>query len=355
MTGKYWYCSLLALQAMAFGPGAAYGQAVNTLTVEEKAQGFALLFDGTMQSVRDNFVAYQKNGANVTTLPANIEAPAGKDYFWDNNATQDIRSIKQYADFELKFDYRISDNAGLYYRASLLTDAIYNNAVEYPIYDGTPVAGNWNAPGAAYDIYPPNLINYKHFATGEWNNIRVRLYKDSVYHWHNGALVLKYSLASEEFKASMVAHKWANAPCLSVEAATEAQCDHANPYRKTGYIGLQTAYPGQLYVRNIKVANYPFPPPVAVGAPVPKGAGMQPIVWVRSAGNRIHVGDAGGNAAANPAGHSGENSARYELRTLDGGFIAATTAGELRAPRSGMYLLRRFQAGTSATVKVLID
>jgi hypothetical protein len=246
--------------------GLTVSQTFNVLTPEEKSQGFALLFDGTMQSVRDNFVAYQKDGSSVTTLPANIEVPTGKEYFWDNGATQDIRSKNMYDDFELKFEYRISENAGLYYRANLLTGAIYENSIEYPIYDGTPVPGDWNAPGAAYDIYAPTLINYKKFATGEWNSIHVRLYKDSVYHWHNEVLVAKFSMLSSDFKARVVARKWANVPCIAVEAASQAQCDHNNPYRKTGYIGFQTGYPGNLYVRNLKVAKYPFPPPVSATA-----------------------------------------------------------------------------------------
>jgi Domain of Unknown Function (DUF1080) len=324
MSWKYLCYPILALQA------AAFGQAVNTLTAEEKAQGFALLFDGTMQSVRDNFVAYQQNGANVTTLPANIEVPAGKDYFWDNNATQDIRTKTMYDDFELKFDYRISDNAGLYYRAALLTSMIYDNAVEYPIYNGTPVAGNWNAPGAAYDIYPPGLINYKKFETGEWNSIRVRLIKDSVYHWHNDALVLKYSMASSDFKKSLDAHKWANIPCLSVEAATLAQCDHSNPYRATGYIGLQTGYPGQLYVRNMKIAKYPFPTVSALAKPVRAG-----IAWRPLPGFRINAGEG--------------KPARYELRRTDGSFVASSASGELQAPGPGIYLLARVGAAEPAT------
>lgn len=310
------------------GQAAAFGQAANTLTAEEQAQGFSLLFDGTMASVRSNFVAYQKNGTNVTTLPANIEAPAGKDYFWDNNATQDIRTAKMYGDFELKFDYRITDNAGLYYRANLLTNSIFENAVEYPIYNGTPVDGNWNAPGAAYDIFPPSLINYKAFATGEWNSIRVRLYKDSVYHWHNGALVLRYSLASEAFKAALVARKWANARCLAVEAASESDCDHSNPYRKTGYIGLQTGYPGSLYIRNLKVADYPFPPPVAVRAAPAPGA----IAWSMAPGRLLRIAGAGPQS-------------RYELRTTRGVLVASSAGPELAAPGPGLFLLSRVGAG----------
>ncbi|GEM_PF-5471341 len=255
--------------------GSIHSQALNTLTPEEKSQGFVLMFDGTMQSVRDNFVAYQKDGTNVTTLPANIEVPASGEYFWDNNATQDIRSKKMYDDFELKFEYRISDNAGLYYRANLITASIYQNAIEYQLYDGTPEPGDWNAPAAAYDIYPPLVPNYKHFATNEWNSVRVRLYKDSVYHWHNDALEARFSMLSSDYKARLVAHKWANVPCIGVQAASESQCDHNNPYRTTGYIGLQTGYPGQLYVRNMKVAKYPFPPPTSLRPGAASAAGLE--------------------------------------------------------------------------------
>ncbi len=246
--------------------GASFAQTNNTLTPDEVTQGYTLLFDGTMKSIRDNFVAYQQNGANVTTLPANIDVPAGKDYMLEAGATQDIRSIKMYDDFDLKFEYRITDNAGLNYRINLLTATMYQNAIEYPIYNGTPVPGDWNAPGAAYDIYAPSVNNYKSFSSGEWNSSRVRMFKDSVYHWHNDVLVVKFSMLSSDYKARVVARKWANVPCIAVEAATLAECDHNNPYRKTGYIGFQTGYPGNFYVRNLKIAKYPFPVVTSVNA-----------------------------------------------------------------------------------------
>lgn len=255
MQGKMGMKAGLAAAALC---GAAFGQAHNTLTDEEKGQGFKLLFDGTMQSVRDNFVAYQKDGVNVTTLPANIETAANGEYIRDNGATQDIRTKAMYDDFELRLDYRISDNAGLFYRSALLTGSIFENSIEYPLYDGTPVPGDWNAPGAAYDIYAPSVNNYKKFGTGEWNSIRVRLYKDSAYHWHNGVQVVRFSFLSSDYLSRKVARKWANVPCVAVEAASQSQCDHGNPYRKTGYIGFQTGYPGQLYLRNLRLAKYPF-------------------------------------------------------------------------------------------------
>lgn len=319
---------------------------VNTLTPEEVGQGFKLLFDGTMQSVRDNFVAYQKDGANVTTLPANIQAAAGGEYFFDNNATQDIRTKAQYDDFELRFDYRVSDNAGLYYRANVLTGAIFENSIEYPLYDGTPVQGDWNAPGAAYDIYAPTVNNYKSFGSGQWNAARIRLFKDSVYHWHNQVQVVKFSFLSSDYQTRKVARKWANAPCLAVEAASAAQCDHGNPYRKSGYIGFQTGYPGQLYVRNLRLAKYPFPPPTRLhGSHPPAGLSRLSAAPARGRGLAIRV-SAGMPFRILVHRTDGSLVSRFEGRgeaqTLD-----------FRAPEPGLYFLR-FESEARVDIRTAI-
>jgi hypothetical protein len=326
--------------------GVSVSQTFNTLTADETQQGFKLLFDGTMQSVRDNFVAYQKDGVSVTTLPANIEVPAGKEYFWDNGATQDIRSKALYDDFELKFDYRISDNAGLYYRANVLTGAIYENSIEYPLYDGTPVPGNWNAPAAAYDIYAPTAMNYKQFATGEWNTVRIRLFKDSVYHWHNGVEVVKFSLASADFKTRLVARKWANVPCIAVEAATVSACDHNNPYRKTGYIGFQTGYPGQLLIRNLKLAKYPFPPVVSVNANAAAKTGFT-AVPTAAHGLDIKV-DVGEDFQLKVFSTDGKLAQWFQ-----GG--ADANRFSYRAPVPGLYFIHLVSKSGSSVQKAMID
>lgn len=332
--------------------GGACAQAPNTLTQEEKGQGFKLLFDGTMQSVRDNFVTYQKDGATVTTLPANIQAAASGEYFFDNNATQDIRTKLMYDDFELRLDYRISDNAGLFYRTALLTSSIFENAIEYPLYNGTPVPGDWNAPGAAYDIYPPTVNNYKAFGTGEWNSIRVRLHKDSAYHWHNGVQVVKFSFLSSDYLTRKVARKWANAPCVAVEAASQSLCDHGNPYRKTGYIGFQTGYPGQLYLRNLRVAKYPFQEATRLERNPSSGA--KP--------SRLFAAPARGKGGGGILVRVGAGAAwRLGLHRADGSRIRQSRGEgeartlELPAPTPGRYFIRFVSAGQADVHTVLVD
>lgn len=342
------YSSLiLIISAITCLSGPVRGQAQNTLSEEEKGQGFKLLFDGTMQSVRDNFVAYQKDGSTITTLPANIQAAADGAHFFDNGATQDIRTKVMFDDFELRADYRVSDNAGIFYRAALLTGSIFENAIEYPLYNGTPDAGNWNAPGAAYDIYPPSVNNYKSYGTGEWNTVRIRLFKDSAYHWHNGIQVVKYSFLSSDYLSRKVARKWANVPCVAVEAASQNLCDHGNPYRKTGFIGFQTGYPGQLYLRNLKIAKYPFTIPVKIGeSPSPASPSRLSATPTTGVGLTLHV-EAG-------------TAYRLKIHRADGSLLRAITgdgraeAHHVHTPVTGRHFLRFESASGIETRHVTI-
>jgi hypothetical protein len=325
--------------------GLAMSQANNTLTQLEKDQGFQLLFDGTLQSVRNNFVAYQQNGTSVTTLPANIAVAPDSSYFVDNNATQDIRSKAMYADFELKVDYRISDNAGIFYRANLLTGAIFENTIEYPLYNGTPTPDDMNAPGAAYDIYPPMVKNYKNFATGAWNTVRIRVFKDSVYHWHNDVMSVKFKMQTDDYNQRLSVSKWKDMPCFAVEAATQSQCAHSNPYRTTGYIGFQTAYPGQLYLRNLKIAKYPFASTTVKPGTGPGAGSMQVQAGLQGLDVRVGAREDFRLGVYSPAGKK-----VAEFRGSAGSRSYSVPAG-----KPGLYLLRFDSEHQSFTRKAILN
>ena len=98
---------LMALAATA-AVVMARADAPNALTAQEKADGFVLLFDGTTTT--------GWHGYNRTDAPAGWAAKDGA--LTRVAEAGDLSSDKEYANFDLKFDWRISKNgnSGLMYR-----------------------------------------------------------------------------------------------------------------------------------------------------------------------------------------------------------------------------------------------
>jgi hypothetical protein len=96
--------------------------------------------------------------------------------------------------------------------------------------------GNRQA-GSLYDLIPAKPQNAK--AAGEWNQIKITVYKGTVVHWMNGENVLEYHLWTEDWKSMCANSKFADFPNF-VNTAEE------------GYIGLQD-HGDDVWFRNIKI------------------------------------------------------------------------------------------------------
>jgi len=221
--------------------------APNTLSSEEKEQGFVLLFDGkTTDGWRkygsDHFPAAWiiEDGALKCQGTGRGEAGAedGGDIIYD----------KEFSNFHLKLEWKISEggNSGIFYLGQETPeyDRIWKTAPEMQVLDNIkhPDAmlgkdGNRQA-GSLYDLIPAVPQNAK--AVGEWNSAEVICYKGTVVHKQNGETVLEYHLWTPEWDELVAGSKF---PGLNENWAKVAE---------KGYFGIQD-HGDDVWFRNIKI------------------------------------------------------------------------------------------------------
>ena len=215
--------------------------APNSLSDEEKAAGWELLFDGkTTDKWRGyNHEAFPTLGWKIMDGNVAVEKSGAEEEGFGG----DIVTKDKYENFELTLDFLLSDtaNSGILYRVKEVENTpIWHNAPEYQILDNARYAEmgstNEHFTAANYDLNPAETDYTK--PIGEWNTARIVLNNNHVEHWLNGNLVVAYDLETPEWAALVAKSKFAEYP----------------DYGKTrnGNIGLQDH--GHLVMfRNIKV------------------------------------------------------------------------------------------------------
>ncbi len=158
----------------------------------------------------------------------------------------DIITKKMYKNFELSLEWKVSEggNSGIFYLAQEKPDQpIWKSAPEMQILDNEKhpdaklgVDGN-RCAGALYDLIPGNKEIVK--PVGEWNHVKVLVYKGTVVHWVNGENVLEYHLWTDDWKNMVLNSKFKDYE------------DFLNTAEE-GYIGLQD-HGDDVWFRNIKI------------------------------------------------------------------------------------------------------
>ena len=202
----------------------------NTLTAQEKAGGWTLLWDGrTMTGWRspknDGFPtrSWRINDGVLTVVSsgdANAESRSGGD----------IITTECYSNFELKADFMITPgcNSGIKIfvqpnispidkktgKPTAVGSAI---GLEYQILDDghhpdAKLGRNGDRKlGALYDLFPcdPNKIVHP---PGQWNHARIISRGTHVEHWLNGHKILAYDRGSPAFREAVALSKFRNIP-----------------------------------------------------------------------------------------------------------------------------------------------
>jgi hypothetical protein len=209
----------------------------NTLTDAERAAGWQLLFDGKTTA---GWRAY-----NADTMSTAWTAEDGVLVLSRTRDAADIITTKQYGDFELVLEWRLSPegragNSGIFYRAPEMRDtAIYWGAPEMQILDDARHGDGRNdktSTGANYGLH--GVPHGAAKPVGEWNTVRIVAKGAHIEHWLNDKKIVEYELWSPEWEALVQASKFA---------------PHTRYGRSAvGHIGLQQhgSYVG---FRNIKI------------------------------------------------------------------------------------------------------
>ncbi len=175
---------------------AAAAQSPNQLSPADRQAGWTLLFNGTSL---DGWRAYKRPDASGTRWVAKdgllCLAPGDKT---DTRGARDIVFGTPYSQFELAWDWRVSEggNSGLKYFVLEDRDAAIGH--EYQLIDDAkhPDAkiGPHRQTAALYDVMA--AANRPSKPAGEWNTSRVVVRGTEVEHWLNGTKVLSYTLDS---------------------------------------------------------------------------------------------------------------------------------------------------------------
>ncbi len=209
----------------------------NTLSPEDKAAGWQLLFDGKdfagwhnfkHEGVRPGWVV--EDGALVCADPHN----AG-----------DIVTSNQFGWFELQLDYNISEagNSGIMFHVTDEGNAAWATGPEFQLEDNVKAADKIRC-GWLYALYQPPIdpktgqILDATKPVGEWNHVRLLVTPEQCVHEINGVKYFEYVLGSEDFNNRVARSKFSKMPHFAKS--------------KSGYIALQGDH-GRVSFRNIKL------------------------------------------------------------------------------------------------------
>jgi Domain of Unknown Function (DUF1080) len=193
----------------------------NTLTPQEKKQGWILLFDGKTShgwrgAYKDSFPTKGwaiQDGMMIVNPAEGKESANGGDIVTDG----------VYGNFELQVDFKLTPgaNSGIKYFVDPAQPAPGQPRSAYGLEfqclddDRHPDAklgrdGN-RTVGSLYDLIPASK-DKKVMPIGEWNRARIVCDGKHVQHWLNGKKVLEYERGSDEFNRLIAISKYKNIP-----------------------------------------------------------------------------------------------------------------------------------------------
>ena len=190
----------------------------NVLTEAEEAAGWKLLFDGqTLNGWRDY------NGTGLTA-PWVVEDGTLAALGQGSDSTGYIVTDKQYENFELVFDWKISKegNSGVLYHVveRPRVPVPYATGPEFQVVDndGFPNEGwpfpleDWQMAGADYAMYVADAAKTKLKPVGKWNNSKIVFDNGHVEHWLNGEKIVEFEAWSEDWFERKNSGKWDDYP-----------------------------------------------------------------------------------------------------------------------------------------------
>ncbi len=222
----------------------AYKPKHNTLTAEEKAAGWQLLFDGKSTKGLRNFkkqtIGKKWQVQNGTLHFLGKGAGAG----WQAKDGGDIIvTPKPYKNYEFYVEWKLKHggNSGIIYNVieSDKYDYVWQTGPELQILDNERHPDGQIYKHRAGDLY--DLIATKYITVNEpmqWNRVLLRVKDGHVEHWQNGYKVVEYDLWTDDWKEMVAASKFKDMPDFGTA--------------KEGHIALQD-HGDEIWFRNIKI------------------------------------------------------------------------------------------------------
>lgn len=221
----------------AAGSQSSLNQKINSLSPDERAAGWVLLFDG------ERLAGWHSFGRDDVRPGWQIKDSALT--CADPSDAGDLCTDSQFDWFELRLEYNISEggNSGIIFRVTDEGRFAWSTGPEFQLEDNAKAADPIRC-GWLYGLYQPPIdpkTDKPLDATkpaGEWNQVRLLVSPEKCAHEINGVQYFEYVLGSEDFAKRVAESKFRRMRRF-------AKADK-------GYIALQGDH-GQISFRNIKI------------------------------------------------------------------------------------------------------
>lgn len=184
----------------------------NTLSPEEQAAGWKLLFDGKSF---DGWRGYKmdKMPPGWKVVEGAMARVAGGAGGKGAGGGDDIITVEQFDNFELRLQWRLHDrggNSGIILRASEDAVTSWHTGPEVQILDNAayPNRDPRQLAGACYDLYAPTKDVTR--PLGQWNDVRIVADGRRIEHWLNGEKIVEYELGSDDWNKRVAESKFKN-------------------------------------------------------------------------------------------------------------------------------------------------
>ena len=226
------FITLLAASTIAVSFLGSHAAADNALSAEEKGAGWELLFDGESMSQWRN---YQRDDIQQQWLVEDGSMVLA------GGGGGDLITRKQYQDFDLKLDWKISEggNSGVFFYADEAPERIYHNAPEIQFLDNERHPDRRlenHRSGSLYDMIASPAESHK--IAGEWNSLRIQIASKRLRVWQNDVLTTDIVIGSVQWQKIVEGSKFSAWPGFGKN--------------ERGYIGVQD-HGDMVFLKNIRI------------------------------------------------------------------------------------------------------
>ena len=205
----------IAAVVLAGGMGALAQTSPNTLTKQERAHGWKLLFDGKTGAnwKSEHGPTFPANGWEIRNGELSCTDVGGK----EGGDAGDIMTLRKYSSFELTLEFRITTgaNSGIKYFVDPDLNQGKGSAIGYEfqilddaVHPDAKKGKNGNRTmGSLYDMIPA-AKDKPVKPIGDWNTARILVRGAHVEHWLNGMKVVEYDRFTPEFRAMVAESKY---------------------------------------------------------------------------------------------------------------------------------------------------
>lgn len=195
----------------------------NTLTPEERKDGFQLLFDGKSLDAWKGFKRDSLPGV-WSVVDGEIRVAPGNDH-------GDIVTKDSFEDFDLRMEWKASPgaNSGIFYRVAEEGDAVWWTGPEMQVLDDERHPDGKNpatSAGSQYGMYARKVASVR--PADFWNEVRIVAQGKKVTYWLNGAMVNEVEIDSPDWKKRVLDSKFVQPGYGKQKSGKIALQDHGN-------------------------------------------------------------------------------------------------------------------------------